>query len=65
MTDDHKPPVTSTPVGLIGVSDKDASGYDHKAEACAHEWRNRISVKGTVVRLWIQCARCKAEGVES
>ena len=33
MTDDLKPPVTSTPVGLIGVSDKDASGYDHKAEA--------------------------------
>lgn len=35
MTDDHNPPVTSTPVGLIGVSDKDAFGYDHKAEALA------------------------------
>ena len=33
MTDDHNPPVTSTSVGLTGVSDKDASGYDHKAEA--------------------------------
>ena len=32
MTDDLNPPVTSTSVGLIGVSDKDASGYDHKAD---------------------------------
>ena len=42
MTDDLTPPVTSTSVGLIGVSDKDASGYDHKAEALREALTNII-----------------------
>ena len=48
MNDDLKPPVTSTPVGLIGVSDKDASGYDHKAEALAQLiWETKLAISGS------------------
>ncbi len=31
---------------------------------CEHDWRDRISVSGTRVRMWIECAACGAIGVE-